>query len=178
MIQGFHVHDVFVETPDHCPAIARMSDAHVADIQRMYKMRYYELSLDPRIPHVTIFKHHGVYAGTSLKHPHTQLIAAPVISCQVRQRFSEALRHHDDFGICVFCQKIEEELELNERVVLVTEHFVATWRALATPVPQEILDLGRTLRTVLAKIYYGLENPDFNLTVRTAPAECLGVKYL
>jgi len=66
----------------------------------------------------------GVNAGTSLEHPHSQLIAAPIISYQVRQRFSEALRHHDDFGVCMFCQMIEEELELNERMVLVTEHFV------------------------------------------------------
>jgi UDPglucose--hexose-1-phosphate uridylyltransferase len=34
------------------------------------------------------------------------------------------------------------------------------------------------VRTILAKLYYGLEDPDFNLTVRTAPAECVGVKYL
>ena len=74
---------------------------------------------------MTIFKNHGVDAGTSLEHPHSQLIAAPVISYQVRQRLSEALRHHDDFGVCMFCQMIEEELELNERIVLVTEHFVA-----------------------------------------------------
>ena len=35
----------------------------------------------------------------------------------------------------------------------------------------------RTLRTVLAKLYYGLEDPDFNYTIRSAPAECVGVKY-
>ena len=42
---------------------------------------------------------------------------------------------------------------------------------------QGIADLGRVLRTLLAKLYYGLKDPDFNLTVRTAPAECVGVKY-
>jgi len=39
---------------------------------------------------------------------------------------------------------------------------------------QEIADLGRVLTTLLAN---GLKDPDFNLTVRTAPAECVGVKY-
>jgi UDPglucose--hexose-1-phosphate uridylyltransferase len=42
---------------------------------------------------------------------------------------------------------------------------------------QEIADLGRVLRTLLGKLYYGLENPDFNLTIRTAPAELVGVRY-
>ena len=42
---------------------------------------------------------------------------------------------------------------------------------------KEIVDLGRVLRTVLAKLYIGLQNPDFNFTIRTAPAECVGVRY-
>jgi len=41
----------------------------------------------------------------------------------------------------------------------------------------EIVDLARTLRTVLAKLYHGLGDPDFNYTIRSAPAECVGVKY-
>jgi len=42
---------------------------------------------------------------------------------------------------------------------------------------EEINDLAHVLRTLLAKLYVGLENPDFNYTVRSAPAECVGVKY-
>jgi UDPglucose--hexose-1-phosphate uridylyltransferase len=30
---------------------------------------------------------------------------------------------------------------------------------------------------VLAKLYIGLQNPDFNFTIRTAPAECVRVRY-
>jgi UDPglucose--hexose-1-phosphate uridylyltransferase len=194
-IDGFGVHDVIVETPDHSQAMALMSDVHVADILRVYKIRYDELSLDPRISHITIFKNHGADAGTSLEHPHSQLIAAPVISYQVRQRFQEALRHFDDFGRCIFCQMIEEELEAQPRVVLVTEHFVvlepyASSTPFATHIyprrhmasfgdisGQELADLGRVLRTILAKLYHGLQDPDFNFTVRSAPAECVGVKY-
>jgi UDPglucose--hexose-1-phosphate uridylyltransferase len=194
-IQGFGIHDVIIETIDHSQAMAVMSDTHVADILRVYKVRYDELSLDPRIAHITIFKNHGSDAGTSLEHPHSQLIATPVISYQVRQRFQEALRHFDDFGVCMFCQMLEEEIELKERVVALSEHFVAL-EPYASPAPfsthiyprrhmasfgdisaTELVDLGRLLRTVLAKLYHGLSNPDFNFTVRTAPAECIGVKY-
>jgi len=64
-IQGFGVGDVIVETPDHSQAMAGMSDAHMADIVRIYKTRYDELSLVPSIAHVTIFKNHGVEAGKS-----------------------------------------------------------------------------------------------------------------
>ncbi|SPF48966.1 Galactose-1-phosphate uridylyltransferase [Candidatus Sulfotelmatobacter kueseliae] len=192
---GFGVHDIVIETPDHSLAMALMPDAHVADILRIYKTRYDELSLDPRIAHVTIFKNSGTDAGTSLEHPHSQLIATPVISYQVRQRFQEALRHYDEYGCCIFCQMIEEELQNQERIVLASERFVAV-ELYASPSPffthiyprrhmasfgdisaQEIADLGRVLRTLLGKLYYGLENPDFNLTIRTAPAELVGVRY-
>jgi UDPglucose--hexose-1-phosphate uridylyltransferase len=194
-MDGFGVHDVIVETPDHSLAMAQMPDSHVADILRLYKMRYDQLSLDPRVAHVTIFKNHGVDAGTSLEHPHSQIIAAPVISHQVRERFQEALRHYDDFGCCIFCQMIEEELHEQKRIVLESEHFVAA-EPFASPSPffthiyprrhmasfgdissSEMSELGRVLRTVLAKLYVGLADPDFNFTLRTAPAECVGVRY-
>ena len=49
--------------------MALLSNSHVADVLRIYKTRYDELSLDPRIAHFTIFKNYGVDAGTSLEHP-------------------------------------------------------------------------------------------------------------
>ncbi len=167
----------------------------MADMLRIYKTRYDEFSLDPRIAHITIFKNHGVDArhepGASsfaVDRGSGDFVPGPAA-------VSEALRHYDDFGVCMFCQMMEEELELNERVVLMTEHFVG-FEPFASPTPfcthiyprrhmasfgdisgKEILDLGRVLRTILAKLYFGLADPDFNLTVRTAPAECVGVKY-
>jgi len=194
-INGFGVHDVIVETPDHSQIMALMSDAQVSDILRVYNAWYCELSLDPRIAHITIFKNHGADAGTSLEHPHSQLVATPVISWQVRQRFHEALRHYDEYGECIFCQTLEEELSEGVRVVSATEHFVAL-QLFASPTPfcthiyprrhmasvgdaseGEISDVRRLLRSILGKLYHVLENPYFNYTIRTAPAECVGVKY-
>jgi len=194
-IGGFGVHDVIIDTPDHSQVTALLDDAHVANVLRAYKSRYDELSLDPRIAQVTIFKNHGLDAGTSLEHPHSQLIATPVISSQVRGRFQIALQHYDDYGICIFCQMIEEELAEEDRMVLETEHFVAL-EPFASPTPfathifprrhkasfgdvsaAEINDLARVLKKVLGKLYHGLGNPDFNYTVRCAPAELHEVKY-
>src|SRR6266568_2880151 len=58
-INGFGVHDVIVETPDHSQFMALMNDTQVGDVLRIYKTRYNELSLDPRIAQLTIFKNHG-----------------------------------------------------------------------------------------------------------------------
>ena len=43
--------------------------------------------------------------------------------------------------------------------------------------PEEIRDLARMLRVILAKVYHGLGNPDFNYVVRTAPSENRYCRY-
>jgi UDPglucose--hexose-1-phosphate uridylyltransferase len=194
-VNGFGVHDVIIETPDHSQVMALMPDSFVAKILHIYKTRYDELSLDPRIALITIFKNHGIDAGTSLEHPHSQMIATPVTSLQVRERFQQAVRYFDDFGECMFCQAIEEELQDQTRIVAVSEHFVAL-ELYASPAPfsthiyprrhmasfgdvstAEMNDLARMLRLILAKLYHGLADPDFNFTIRSAPTESVGVKY-
>ncbi len=194
-LNGFGVHDVIIETPDHSQVMALMPDSYVTEILRIYKTRYDELSLDPRIALITFFKNHGIDAGTSLEHPHSQMIATPVTSLQVRQRFQHALQYFDDFGECMFCQALEEELQEQTRIVAVSEHFVAL-ELYASPSPfythiyprrhiasfgdvssAEISDLARMLRSTLAKLYHGLADPDFNFTIRSAPADSVGVKY-
>ena len=194
-VNGVGLHDVVVETRDHSLTTALLPASRVADVLRCYQRRYCEMSADPRIAHVTIFKNHGENAGTSLEHPHSQMIATPVISSQVRSRLHEALRHFDEFGECMFCSALDEELREKVRLVVESEHFVALEPfASASPFATyiyprrhmasfgaigeaELQDLARVLQTVLAKIYVGLENPDFNYAIRTAPHEDAGVKY-
>jgi UDPglucose--hexose-1-phosphate uridylyltransferase len=175
--------------------MALLPDEHVASILRVYKQRYQMLSTDHRVNQVTIFKNPGTDAGASLQHPHSQLIATPMIPIQVRHRLQEALRHYDDVGQCMFCHMVEREVEDQTRFVIKSERFVAMEVfASATPFAthifplrhmasfgdiseMEVLDLARVLRTLLAKIYVGLENPDLNFTVRTGPAEYAGARH-
>ncbi len=194
-MNGVGIHDVFVETPDHAMTMALLSEEHISEVLRAYLERFKAVSPDPRIAHVTIFKNHGINAGTSLEHPHSQMIATPVISSHVRGRLHEALRHYDEFGECIFCTVLEEELREGVRTIVEGKHFVAyTPFAAGSPFlthifprrhmasfgdtnPEELRDLARVLRRVLGKLYVGLENPDYNYTIRTAPAETAGVLY-
>jgi UDPglucose--hexose-1-phosphate uridylyltransferase len=194
-IDGFGFHEVIVDSPEHSGCMALLSDEQVSAILSVYKQRYNTLSLDPRVIHITIFKNHGLDAGASLAHPHSQLIATPVIPSQVRQRLFEALRHYDDVGECMFCHMVEREVEDQTRVVIKSERFVAM-EVFASSTPfatyifplrhmasfgdiseMEIADLGRVLRTLLAKIYVGLGNPDLNFMVRSSPAEYSGARH-
>jgi UDPglucose--hexose-1-phosphate uridylyltransferase len=194
-ITGVGVHEVIVETPDHSTTTALLSDREVETIIETYLNRFRAASSDPRVEQVTIFKNHGDAAGTSLEHPHSQLIATPVITTQLRDRLFAALDHFDEYGECIFCRVLEQELKEQIRIVMETEHFVAFIPfAVLTPFSMLIMprrhmacfqemndaeteDLARILRRTLLKAYRGLGDPDYNYVIRTAPDENMGVKY-
>ncbi len=194
-ITGVGIHEVIVETPDHSKTTALLSDLDVETIIATYLNRFKFASKDPRVEQITIFKNHGDAAGTSLEHPHSQMIATPVITTQLRDRLFNALEHFDEFGECIFCRVLEQEQKEGIRVVLETEHFVA-FIPFASLTPFSLLimprrhmacfaelndaeaaDLARNLRRTLGKLYKGLADPDYNYVVRTAPTEYTGVKY-
>jgi UDPglucose--hexose-1-phosphate uridylyltransferase len=194
-VGGFGMHDVIIETPNHALTMALLPVAHVEIIIQTYKECFARLSADPRIAHVVIFKNHGAGAGTSLVHPHSQVVGTPIVSSMVRARMYEAMRHHDEYGECMVCAVLGDELQDRARVIAETQHFVALAPfASATPfsmsiIPRrhmasfgdisstEVKDLSRVLHDMLARLYFGLNNPDFNYTIITAPAENAGVKY-
>jgi UDPglucose--hexose-1-phosphate uridylyltransferase len=194
-VTGVGIHEVIVETPDHSKTTGLLSDREVEIIVDAYLNRFKAASSDPRVEQVTIFKNHGDAAGTSLEHPHSQLIATPVITTQLRDRLMSALHHFDEFGECIFCRVLEQELADGARIVLETPHFVSLIPfAALTPfsmlvMPRrhmacfdemndaEAADLAHNLRVTLASLYHGLKDPDFNYVVRTAPPENRGVKY-
>jgi UDPglucose--hexose-1-phosphate uridylyltransferase len=194
-VTGVGIHEVIVETPDHSKTTALLADREVELIIQTYLNRFKFASSDSRIEQVTIFKNHGEAAGTSLEHPHSQMIATPVITTQLRDRLFNALNHFDEFGECIFCRVLDQELKEGVRVVLETEHFVSFIPfASLTPFSMLIMprrhmacfaemngaeaaDLARNLRRTLAKLYHGLVDPDYNYVIRTAPTEYCGVKY-
>jgi len=195
VVTGVGVHEVIIDTPEHNRPLALMDNYQVEVIISAYLDRFRYASADPRVEQVTIFKNHGEAAGTSLEHPHSQVIGTPVITAQLRDRLSNALRHFDEFGECIFCRVMEMELKEQARVVIESRHFVLFVQfAALTPFSMMIMprrhmavfsemtddeaqDLAQILRNTLAKLHYGLDDPDFNFTIRTAPLEYQGVKY-
>lgn len=182
---GFH--EVIIEHPRHDMTTALLSDSEVVDILEAYRHRYIDIRKDPRIEAIIIFKNHGEGAGTSLGHPHSQLAATPIVPTQVRSRIEEATRFFDEVGECVFCSTLRAELVGRERIVFESEHFVAfipyaalspfhLWifprrhtSSFGDIMDAEMEDLAAILRTVLAKLYFGLGDPDFNYSIRSIP---------
>jgi UDPglucose--hexose-1-phosphate uridylyltransferase len=194
-MNGVGIHQVLVESPVHNVVTAELSVPHLVDVLAAAKRQYQGAAADSRIEHVVIFKNHGAGAGTSLEHPHWQMIAMPLVPANVRTRIEEAMRYFDDNGVCVFCRMLAEELSAQARLVVETGRYVSfcpfaamspyhTWilprRHLASfgdTSDDEIGDLAVHVKEILTRFLVGLENPDFNLVVRCAPVGHSKVAY-
>lgn len=191
MVTGFGQHEVVIESPLHNTSIAQMHIEDISDIVRTYRTRFDELYNNPGIEHVIVFKNHGEGAGTSLEHPHSQIIATPVTPFLVRNRIEEGIRFFDNTGECLICATLQDELSDGRRIILDTDHFVTfipyaalspfhTWifpkrhcATFSTITDDEIRDFSFHLKTLLGKLYEGLEDPDFNYSINSQnPKEC------
>ena len=186
VISGIGIHEVVVETPQHNLTTALLEKDQIKNIFKTYKERYNTIyQKDERIKLVTIFKNHGEGAGTSLEHPHSQIIGTPVTPTHIRYRDEEALRYFDDTGECVFCKVLKDELNDGARIILETKYFISfipyaalspfhTWvfpknhsSCFGTTPDEKMDDLAEIMKGTLGKIYYGLDNPDYNYVIRS-----------
>jgi UDPglucose--hexose-1-phosphate uridylyltransferase len=184
-------HEVVIEHPRHDLTPATMEPAHLAMLLRLYRDRYAALRQDPAVETIIIFRNHGERAGTSLVHPHSQIVAAPVVSSSVRLRLEEASRAHDEDGECLYCRALRDELAAGDRVLETNATFAAfvpyaalspyhIWifprRHMASYdaiTDTETADLGEILSRVLRRLSAALGDPDFNFGIRSAPiSEC------
>jgi len=186
-ITGVGYHEVLIEHPHHHQTLALMELAQIERVICAFRSRYRQIRQDHRIEAIVIFKNHGVKAGTSLEHPHSQLAGLPIVPFQFRVRVDEAIRYFDDHGSCLFCDTIADELNSGDRLISKTQYFVAfiPYAALSPfhiwvfPLRHtssfedmsdaEMADFAQILKTVLAKLYFALGNPDYNFTIRSSP---------
>jgi UDPglucose--hexose-1-phosphate uridylyltransferase len=194
-IDGFGLAEVVIETSVHNKTIATMNYSEVRNVIKAYKQRYIEISKNEDIRLITIFRNHGAMAGTSLEHPHSQIIATPVVPPHVRDQIFQARIACDTFGTCIYCDMIKQELSEKKRIIIETDHFVAfSPYAARSPfetriIPKrhdcsfdaitekEIDDFSKVLRNILRKIYLTLDNPDYNYIIRSSPTDERNTKH-
>ncbi len=194
--KGFGIAEVVIESPKHDTHPALMKIEEVLEILKAYRRRQEEISKNKEINLITIFRNHGTKAGTSLEHPHSQIIATPIVPPHVRYPIEQAILHFDDSGRCVYCEMIEEERRQKERLIIDSDSFIAFCPyASRTPfetriypkrhmtvfshtTDAELEELAWVLRNALLKIHLCLDNPDYNFIIRSAPVGEESARYL
>lgn len=184
---GVGAHEVIIESPHHDQDMATVPVEHMARIFAAFTHRICDLRRDERFRHIIVFRNHGTAAGASLTHPHSQVIALPIVPKIVKDKLHSALDRYFHKERCIFCDLIEQELALPERVIYQNEHFVILSPFAARfPFSVEIyplvhsydfvlmndeqyLSLAQTLKFLLTRYRTVLGDPPYNMTLQTAP---------
>jgi UDPglucose--hexose-1-phosphate uridylyltransferase len=188
-MDGLGYHEVVIETPVHNCSLADMEPGEVEVVLRAFQRREAALRADPRVKLVLVFKNQGERAGTSLAHPHSQIIATPLIPPDVHQRLAVAHAYRDTHDRCLYCDLRDAELAAGERVVFQGRHFLViqpfasrmpfeTWvlplqhRAKLVDLEEvEIEELALLLRNILRSLSAELAFPAWNCLLHAVPAE-------
>ena len=186
-MNGIGAHEVIIESPEHTKNGVLLPVEQYKNILLTYAERINDLKNDLRIEYILVFKNHGASAGATLNHPHSQLIATPIVPKKVLEELSGAKKYFEFKGRCVFCDMISTELESASRVVYENDNFIA-FCPFASRFPFEVWilpklhdsvyeninekeasELAKALRTVLGKLNEALSNPDYNYILHNWP---------
>jgi UDPglucose--hexose-1-phosphate uridylyltransferase len=85
-MRGYGRHEVIIENPHHSKDIPQYDINELSSVIETYHRRYLAMMSDDHIVMVTIFRNHGLNAGTSLAHPHSQIIGSPTVPRYIRFR--------------------------------------------------------------------------------------------
>jgi len=191
-LPGVGVHEVVIENPDHKLELADLPVNHLRDVLRVYQDRTRSIEEALHYQYVQIFKNKGKEAGASLSHPHSQIIATPVVPKRVKEKIYGAERAYRSFKGCFYCRTLEEER--GERLIFenagfrVVAPFASRFPFEADVFPvrhspfftdvtgRELDDLAAALKTTLLKLKGVLSDPPYNFVLHQAPHPALSNK--
>ncbi|PIQ92723.1 MAG: galactose-1-phosphate uridylyltransferase [Parcubacteria group bacterium CG11_big_fil_rev_8_21_14_0_20_39_14] len=187
-------HCEIVITRDHYRQFAQLSVGEMRQVLDAYHERYLDLMNEKFINYVSIFHNHGREAGASIAHPHSQIIAHPLIDPDLKNSLAGSKNFWKKHKKrCVHCAMLDWDKKDGQRIIFENKKFLVlvpftSRMAFETRIyPKEHLAyferieidekdyLAEAFQTVLYKLYKGLNNPPYNFFLHTAP--CDGRNY-
>jgi len=187
MSNGIGAHEVLIETPYHNKDISDLLNQEVENIISMSCTRAKDLIKDKRFKYIMLFRNYGQAAGASLEHPHTQIVALPMVPKNVMEEIRGAQHYFEYRERCIFCDIIRQEIQEKERVILENKYFVSfcpfvsrfpfeIWiipkrhNAYFCHMPtEEIPALASILKDTITKIKKVFVNLSYNFIVHSSP---------
>jgi len=185
-MNGIGAHEVVIETPSHSKGMDELGDEQVSDIFLTFKRRILDLKRDIRFKYIQVFKNHGRLGGATIPHPHSQIVALPVMPARVNEKLTHAEAHFKEKERCIFCDIIHYEQEYHQRVLLENSDYIVM-SPFAPKLPFELVlypkshtasfeetgdsmmpSLAVLFRDTINRINKSLERPAYNLMLHNA----------
>jgi UDPglucose--hexose-1-phosphate uridylyltransferase len=186
---GLGAHEVVIESAEHRATLATMSVDDVWRILWAWRERLRDLRRDVRLKAFFIVKNVGAAAGATLDHPHSQLLALPLVPPAIAIEVEGAAGFFARRSQCVFCEVISGETTDARRVISSDAGAVAI-APFASRVPFEAWVLPRAhcaafeeagdemlrgvaerLRDVMRRLDATLVAPPYSMMLHTCPVE-------
>ena len=179
--------EIIIESPQHNIPPDDTGIAQMINVITTYKNRISELEKDPRLRYTLIYKDCGKTAGELFHHPHSQVIATPVIPKGIKEELDGAKAYYYYKERCIFCDIMNDEMRTGERVIMETKNFIGFipfaprspfeyWImprrhtcAFQDICDEELEDLSLILMTTINKMKTLFKNPPYNYVLHTSP---------
>ena len=186
-MKGFGAHEIIIDTPCHECKLSTLSNEEIFDWLLTISARITDLAKDQRIVSVNVFKNSGQNAGASQQHPHTQIIALPIMPLNALEFLQ---RNHDYYtvhGRGIMQDIVQNEKEAKVRVIHEVGIFTAycpyasffSFEVIIAPArvisnvshcsADELKDLAQLLKNVFVMLATQLDSFDYNITFHNAP---------
>ena len=191
-IDALGFHEVVV-TKDHRKSMGQFEISQLKEVIDVYQERYLKLQKEEFISYVSIFHNHGFEAGASISHPHSQIVATPLVDPDLRRALSNSQKYFENYQKCNYCQMNDWERKTKKRIVFENKEFLvicpfaskSAFEVIISPkkhlpyfekiTAREKLYLSEAFKVALAKLYKGLNDPAYNFYLHTSP--CDGKNY-
>lgn len=112
-------------SPDHSLTLPLMTVEAITDVISLWQQEYAELGSKEGINHVQIFENKGAIMGCSNPHPHGQIWAQHKIPLEVEKKIRHLKNYWNKNNKSILEDYLAQELELDKRIILENEYFVA-----------------------------------------------------
>ena len=118
-------HEVVVENARHDRQLWLSNDAEIEQFLLLCAQRIADLKNDHRFKYVSMFKDFGPLTGQEFDHPTSQIIATTFVPRRVLYELRASREHFAQKERCVFCDILQQELQVRDRIVEIRGDYVA-----------------------------------------------------
>jgi UDPglucose--hexose-1-phosphate uridylyltransferase len=186
-VKGFGAHEVIIDSPCHECGMSELGQDGIEKWLRTMIVRMDDLSKDKRLISLNIFKNSGKNAGATQEHPHTQIIALPMMP---QKKLDFLKRNHEYYalhGRGIVEDVVHNEKLAQERVIDEVGSFIAycpyasffAFEVIIAPMKvlssldkcsrEELSDLALLIKKVFDMLKSQLDVYDYNIFFHIAP---------
>ena len=183
---GVGFHEIVIYR-DHNRYLADFSREEIKRVLSAFQERYKSLAQESFIKYISIFHNHGKEAGSTVPHPHSQILALPILPPDISRDIDGSRRYFHEHGQCAHCHMLDQEIKDGTRIIYQNEQmiviapFASKAEAEVRIFPkkhfayfekageEELIQLADAMKFTFSRIFEKLNDPAFNFFIHTAP---------